>query len=192
MADGLSYEVEGLEDVIERLSPREAERALRRGMQAAVLGFRRELTRNLSGAILKRRTGATVNATSTEVQASEDEIVGIITNTARWRWRGKEGSLLAVHEYGATIKARQEFSAHGGYLRFRWGKGKNDYATVREVKIPARKPFAKTFEARKVATVNVLRTSLLRQLLGADKAPTANRIFGDTGATVRRARRAGA
>lgn len=39
----------------------------------------------------------------------------------------------AIHNYGGVIRAKS-----GEYLRFKWGRGKNDWATVREVTIPKR------------------------------------------------------
>lgn len=159
MADGLSYEVEGLEDVIERLSPREAERALRNGMQVGVLRARRQLTKNLGGTILKRRTGALVGATSTEVQSNENEVVGIITNTARWRWKGKEGSLLEVHEKGATIVPRDP----GKVLSFKVG---NERIFAKKVVIPARKPMSTSIEEVKPKVKEDIRKALFRRLNG--------------------------
>ena len=173
MSDGLSYEIEGLDKMISRLSPVEAEKALRNGMQVAVLRARRQLTTNLSGKILKRRTGATVGATSTEVQSNENEVVGIITNTARWRWKGRQGSLLQVHEDGATIKPRQGASytlvgdrivRGGGVLRFELG-GKVIY-TRKPIVIPARKPMSTSIEEVKPKVKEDIRKALFRRLNG--------------------------
>ena len=41
----------------------------------------------------------------------------------------------AIHQYGGVIKSK-----HGKFLRFKWGPGDADWATVKEVKIPPR-PF---------------------------------------------------
>jgi hypothetical protein len=162
MADGLSYEIEGLEDVINRLSPVEAEKALRNGMQVAVLRGHRQLSENLTGKILKRRTGRVVspaNMISTEVRSDGGEVTGTIAHLARWRWRGRQGSLLAVHEYGATIVPRDPKR----FLVFEVD-GKKIFA--KRVTIPARKPMSRTLEEIRPKVVGDIREALRRRLNG--------------------------
>lgn len=164
MPDGLIVEVVGLDRLIERLSPEQVRKGILAGLDVARVRAHRTLAENLSGRILGSSSGRwnLRRRISTRVEESNTEFVVIITNTARWRWKGKEGSLLKVHEDGATIVPRDP----GGYLRFKWGKGKNDWAQVKKVVIPARRPLSKTMQEIKSSAVNDVRLGLIRSLRG--------------------------
>ncbi len=159
MADTFRIESEGIDKVIKLLNPEQVKKGLSAGMQTVVLGVRRVFTRNLSGGILKRHQGGLVRGIFTRVENKSQEVVGIIGNTARWKYKGRSGSLLRVHEEGATIKPRKP----GGFLVFTIGGVK---VFTRKVVIPARRPLEKSVKARLKFVVNNLRTALLRQLRG--------------------------
>ncbi len=159
MADDYRIEIEGFDSLRQRLTPEKMRRGLRTGMQIVTFQLKSDLIENLRGRILKRQNGNLSGGVTSEVVEEDGSIIGQIGNTVRWRWKGRSGSLLEVHEKGATIRPREP----GGYLRFKIGQ---NWITTKQVVIPAREPVKKTVQAKLIAIKNNLRTALLRELRG--------------------------
>jgi len=159
MADRYTIEVKGIESLRMRLSPESFRKGLLQGMEVAVITLRRELTDNLTGRILKRRSGILAEGITNRVRETKDLVVGEVGNTVRWRYGSRSGPLLLVHEKGATITPRKP----GGFLRFKIGE---DWITTKKVVIPAREPVKKAVKAKLTAMLNNIRTALLRKLGG--------------------------
>lgn len=161
MPDGLIVEVVGLDRLIERLSPDQARKGILAGLDVARVRAHRTLAENLSGRILGSSSGRwnLRRQISTRIEVNGTEFVAIITNTARWRWKGKEGSLLEVHEKGATIVPRDP----GKVLSFEVG---NERIFAKKVTIPARRPLSRTMQELKSSAINDVRLGLIRSLRG--------------------------
>lgn len=187
MADGLEIKIEGLDGTIKRLSPEEAIRGLRTGMEKATISVRREYTKNLSGRILKVHTDFLRSGVTHGIEVEGNQIIGFVGNNARVKSRIRDWNLAAIHEYGANID-------HPGGTHYFVvpGAGQNKAVFVtkqvgeilglpvtrpHKIKIPARKPLELAMNAKKVEVLNIIRTSLIRRLVGDPEPGLASEVF---------------
>lgn len=118
--------IKGIDKLIKDLDDAGTRKRLEKGVRRALLLYQAGIIKNLSGRVLKVRSGRLRQSIGVQVKSSGTGIEGSV---------GSQKVIYAnVHEKGKVIKAKR-----AKYLTF---KGKQGWVRKKKVKIP-RRPFVK-------------------------------------------------
>ena len=150
MAVSLKLRLKNIEKQAKRFNPKTFKKAVKEGMTKGMLRIEAHAKDPiLSGEILKVRTGTLKARTHSEVQERESRVVGILKNNTVY---------ARIHEFGGTILPKK-----GEFLIFK-PTGADHFVSVRQVKIPARKPFRTAILAKRKEVVGDIETAIKRRL----------------------------
>jgi len=150
MAVSLKFRLKNIENLTKKFNSKTVTKAVKEGITKGMLRIEAHAKDPiLSGEILKVRTGTLKARTHSEVQTRGSRIVGILKNNTKY---------ARIHEFGGTIKPKR-----GEFLVFQ-PAGAGHLVMVREVKIPARKPFRTAILAKRKEVIGDIETALKRRL----------------------------